>query len=327
MEKIRWGILSTGHIAGEFAKGLAYLPDAELVAVGSRTAAAAEAFGARFNIPHRHASYEALAGDRDVDVIYIATPHSFHYTNALLCLNEGKAALVEKAFTLNAIQAADLIATARRKNLFLMEAMWTRFLPHMVKVRQLIQAGAIGEVRLLTADLGFRAGWEPQGRLLNPDLAGGALLDVGCYVVSFASMVMGNPTQVTGLAHLGQTGVDEQAAILLGYPGGRMALLACAVRTASPQDGYILGTEGWIRLHATFTWTHHLSIKHPAGAVEPIEIAWDGTGYHYEAAEVHACLRAGRLESETMPLAESLEIMRTLDQVRQQAGFRYPEEL
>ncbi|SRR5450759_3370 len=326
MEKIRWGILSTGKIASEFAQGLAHAPGAELVAVGSRGVETAQAFGARFNVPHRHATYEALVNDPDVDVIYVATPHNLHYANAKLCLEAGKAALVEKAFTLNAPQAAGLIGLARQKGLFLMEAMWDRFLPHMVKVRELVKQGAIGEVRMVKADLGFRADFIPEGRLLSPHLAGGALLDVGCYVVSFASMLLGTPNQVTGLSHLGQTGVDEQSAILLGYSQGRLAVLSCAVRTLTPQDGYVLGTDGWIRLHAPFGWSGRLSLKSGSSKEQVIRCPIKGSGYAYEAIEVMRCMRQGSLESQVMPLDESLAVMQTLDQLRQQAGLRYPEE-
>ncbi len=324
MEKIRWGILSTGHIAHEFASKVLKSPGAELVAVGSRTLEAAETFGAHFRVPHRHASYEALAQDPDVDAIYVATPHNSHYANARLCLEAGKGALVEKAFTLNAEQAVDLIALARQKNLFLMEAMWTRFLPCMAKVRELVQGGAIGDLRMIKADLGFRADDKPEGRLLNPNLAGGALLDVGCYVVSFASMLLGTPDQVSGLSAIGKTGVDEQSAILLGYPEGRLAVLTCAVRTASPRDGVILGTEGWITLQPPFGWTRHLTLKTAAGKEQSFRFKNDG--FEYEIAEAVRCMRAGLIESPLMPLDESLAVMHTLDTLRQQAGLRYPEE-
>jgi dihydrodiol dehydrogenase / D-xylose 1-dehydrogenase (NADP) len=323
-KKIRWGILSTGGIAHEFARRTLQTPGAELVAVGSRTAESAETFGAQFNIPHRHGSYEALAGDPEVDIIYIATPHNFHYANARLCLEAGKPVLVEKAFTLNAAQAADLIAIARQKRLFLMEAMWTRFLPVMAKVRELVQGGAIGELRIVKADLGFRADYRPDWRLLNLNLAGGALLDVGCYVVSFASMLLGNPIQVSGISHIGQTGVDEQSAILLGYPEGRMAVLNCAIRTDLARDGWVFGTEGSLYLSPFFCWTSHIILK-TSGGVEK-HFRFRKIGFEFEIAEAMRCLRAGLVESPAMPLDESLSIMRTLDTLRQQAGLRYPEE-
>jgi predicted dehydrogenase len=324
MKKIRWGILSTGGIAHEFARKALITPGAELVAVGSRTAEAAETFGAEFQIPHRHGSYEALAADPDVDIIYVATPHNLHYANARLCLEAGKSALVEKAFTLNAVQAAELTALARQKHLFLMEAMWARFLPAMAKVRELVRSGAIGDLRLVKADLGFRAEYRPEWRLLNRNLAGGALLDVGCYVVSFASMLLGSPTQVSGISHIGETGVDEQSSILLGYPEGRQAVLTCAVRTDSSRDGWVLGTEGSLYLRPLFAWTNHITLK-PAKGKER-HFHFRNIGFQHEIAESMRCLRAGLLESPLMPLDESVVIMRTLDTLRQQAGLRYPEE-
>jgi predicted dehydrogenase len=326
MAKIRWGILSTGGIARKFAEGLTFLPDAQLIAVGSRTAEAAQAFGEKYHVPHRHPSYEALASDPDVDVIYVATPHNFHYDNSRLCLEHGKAVLCEKAFTLNAAEAESLIALARQKKLFLMEAMWTRYLPAVVKLRQMVQQGAVGEVRMVAIDLGFRAEFNPQGRLFNKNLAGGALLDVGCYVVSFASMLLGTPNQVVGISALGETGVDEQSAMLLGYPGGKTALLSTALRVNSPQEAIIMGTEGMIKVSPPFHVATQLTYKHGQAPDEVISAPFQGNGYNYEAAEVMACLQAGMLESAIMPLDESLQIMRTLDAVRQQVGLRYPSE-
>src|SRR5215216_7626821 len=200
MTKTRWGILGTGNIASQFARGLVALDDAELVAVGSRTAESAEAFGERFSAPRRHASYAALASDPDVDAIYIATPHPLHHDNTIMGLEAGKAVLCEKPFAINAGQAQAMIATARERGVFLMEAMWTRFLPHMVRLRELLAAGAIGEVRMLQADFGFRTSFNPQSRLFDPALGGGALLDVGVYTISFAQMILGEPDRVTGLA-------------------------------------------------------------------------------------------------------------------------------
>ncbi|MBZ0289460.1 MAG: Gfo/Idh/MocA family oxidoreductase, partial [Anaerolineae bacterium] len=205
-EKVRWGIIATGRIAGLFAQGLSVIPDAELVAVGSRTQEAADAFADQYNIPRRHASYEALAEDDAVDAIYVATPHPFHKDNTLLGLKNGKAVLTEKPFAINAAQAGEMINYAREKRVFLMEAMWSRFIPAMVRARQLVQQGAIGEPRMITVDFGFRAGWNPQSRVLNPELAGGALLDVGVYCISLASSIFGSqPAHIASMGHLGET--------------------------------------------------------------------------------------------------------------------------
>ena len=321
---IRWGILGTGSIAGKFAQGLAALPDARLVAVGSRAAATAEAFGAQYNIPRRHASYEALARDPEVEAIYVSTPHSLHCENTVLCLGQGKAVLCEKPFAINAAQARQMIGAARAGKVFLMEAMWTRFLPLMGWVRQHLPE--IGQVRLVSADFGFRAGLNPQSRLFAPSLGGGALLDVGVYVLSFASMILGpRPAQLASAACLGETGVDEQTSLLLSYADGAQATLSCAVRTTTPQEARILGTEGMILIESPF-WKGTAATLRSGGGQVRAEFPLQGNGYHYEAAEVGRCLRAGKTESQLMPLDETLAIAELMDQARAQWGLRYPME-
>ena len=325
METIRWGILGTGGIAARFAEGLTALPDAELTAVGSRAIETADAFADRFDITHRHASYEALAQDEDVDAVYIASPHPYHREHSILSLRAGKAVLCEKPFTINAAEAQQVIDVARQEGRFLMEAMWTRFLPAMVRVRDLLQSGAIGALRLASAEFGFRAPLDSKHRLFDPQLGGGALLDVGVYAVSFASMVFGPPTRVVSLAHLGETGVDEQSAMILGYDEGQLFMGHAAVRTNTPQDASLMGTEGWIRIHSPWWYSDTITLaKH--GKDETFHLPITGNGYNYEAAEVMNCLRSGKLESAVMPLAESLQIMQTLDQLRGQWGLRYPME-
>ncbi|GAB4414989.1 MAG: Gfo/Idh/MocA family oxidoreductase [Anaerolineae bacterium] len=325
-DNIRWGILGTGVIARKFALGLKAAPGAELVAVGSRIEATADQFGDAFDVPRRHASYEALAHDPEVDVIYISTPHSLHKDNTLLCLEAGKAVLCEKPFAINAVETEAMIKLARQKKLFLMEAMWTRFLPAVLKVRQLIAEDAIGEVRMLMADLGFRAEFDPKSRLFDPALGGGALLDVGIYTVSFASMLLGTPVKVTSLAQLGQTGVDEQSAMLLSYAGGQLAVLAAAVRTDIPSEAIIMGTKGRIRVHAPIYCPVRLTLSRPEQGDEIIDAPLEGNGYNYQALEVMNCLRNGWLESATMPLDETLSIMRTMDEIRAPWGLKYPME-
>jgi predicted dehydrogenase len=324
--KVRWGILGTGTIAAKMAQALHKVDEAELAAVGSRSREGAGAFGDKFNIPRRHASYEALAGDKDVDVIYVATPHPMHKDNALQCLRGGKHVLCEKPFTVNEAEAREVIAFARGKKLFLMEAMWSRFLPPIVRLRELLAASAIGEVRMVQADFGFRAGLDPKGRLFDPAMAGGSLLDIGVYCISLASMILGPPAQVTGLAHLGTTGVDEQAGAVLMGKGGELAILSCAVRTTTPHEAAVYGTEGSIRLHSRW-WNGTRLTLCPAGK-EPrdIDVPTDDNGFVYQVREVHRLLAAGKTESPVMPLDETLSIMRTMDTLRAQWGLRYPFE-
>jgi predicted dehydrogenase len=325
MTPFRWGILSTGRIAGVFATGLASLPDAELVAVGSRSTASAAAFAERFHVPRAYASYDELVADPDIDAIYIATPHSSHAEDALRAIAAGKAVLCEKPFTINATEAATVVAAARARGVFVMEAMWTRFLPVFVAIREQIAAGRIGEVRLLSADFGFRTAVNPASRLFDPALGGGALLDVGVYCVSLASMLFGPPTGIQSLANLGSTGVDEQAAILLGHASGAMALLATATRTDTPHEATILGTAGMIRVAAPW-WAARAYRITVDGVTEDCALPPLGNGYAHEAAEVARCVRAGLTESPIMPLDETIAIMRTLDALRAQWGLRYPME-
>jgi len=322
----RWGILGTGFIAGAFTTGLTALNDAEILAVGSRTQVAADVFANKFNISRRYPTYKALADDPDVEAIYISTPHSLHCENTLLCLEAGKAVICEKPFAINAAQAERMIQTARRNRIFLMEAMWTRFLPALVKVRELIANGAIGEPRMVNADFGFRTNFNPTGRLFDPNLGGGALLDVGIYPLSLASMIFGRATRVCSMATLGETGVDEQSAYILGYDGGQLAVLSSAVRTNTPQTASIIGTQGYIRIHSPW-WcgtTFTLSVQGKSDDV--FQYPLEGNGYNYQAAEVMRCLREGKLESDVMPWDETHSIVATMDTIRAQWGLKYPME-
>jgi len=324
-EKLRWGILGAGAIARKFAIGLKDSETGELVAIGSRSQEKADTFGEEFGAANRHGSYEALVADGEVDAIYVATPHPMHKPNSIMCIEAGKAVLCEKPFTVNADEARDVIALAREKGVFCMEAMWSRFLPAMGKVRELIAGGAIGEVRMILGDFGFRGGWLPETRMLNSALAGGGLLDVGVYPISLASMILGTPVNVTGSAHIGETGVDEQAGMVLKYEGGALAVLATGVRTATPHEGWILGTEGRLHLHAGW-WRGSRITLHTDADARDIDVPMVGNGYNYEADEVAACLAAGKTESDLMSLDETVTIMETMDQLRAQWGLKYPME-
>ena len=325
-KKIRWGILGPGGIAHKFADALQAIPDAEIVAVGSRDLQRANTFADTFDVPRRHGNYVELANNCEVDVVYVATPHPFHKACAMLCLAAEKAVLCEKPFTVDAEQAEALIACAREHKQFLMEAMWTRFIPVMVKVREWLADGVIGEPRMLTADFGNRVALTAEnmkGRLFALELAGGAMLDIGVYTVSLASMVFGVPTQITSLAHIGETGVDEQAAVLLGYDAGEIASLSCAITTRTSQDARIFGTKGAIHIP---NFSRATSATLEVFGKEPlqIEIPFTDNGFEYQVREVINCLRAGKLESDVMPLDESLSIIKTMDTVREQWGLKYP---
>jgi len=326
-ETIRWGILSTGTIATKFAEGLQSIPDAELLAVGSRSQASADAFGDQFNIARRYDSYEALVQDADIDVIYIGTPHNFHKENTLLCLNHGKAVLCEKPFAINAKESEVMIQTAREKGIFLMEAMWSRYLPVMQRVRQILDDGLLGDVIQFNADFGFMGTFDPTNRQYDPEKGGGALLDIGIYPVSIASMVMGTPNRVQSMAYLGESGVDENAAIILGYPNTpALSIITTTMRVPSHRSAIINGTKGRIRLPDPWWKTEHFTLEIHGEEVQEIQVPIDGNGYNYQAVEVGRCLREGLLESDIMSLDETLSVMQTADQIRAQWGLKYPME-
>ena len=326
MKVARWGILGTGGIARTFVDGLGSLPEAEVLAVGSRSEASAAGFAGEKEIPRHYGSYEHLAADPDVDVVYVATPHPFHAENVELCLGAGKAVLCEKPFTLNAAEAERLVKLAREGGLFLMEGMWTRFFPLMQEVRRLVSDGSIGEVRMLNVDFGFRAKLDPASRLFDPALGGGALLDVGVYCISMASMVLGRPTEAVGLSHLGETGVDEQASIVLEHEGGRLASLSIGVRTETPQEATIMGTDGYVRIHSPWWQPSSMTISRHHMEDEIVEEPISGNGFGYEAAEVMRCLERDETESAVMPLDETIAVMRTMDALRAAWGLEYPGE-
>lgn len=320
---VRWGILSAGRIADRFTADLRKTPGAQAVAVAARSIQRAEAFAAKHGIPRAYGSYEALAKDLDIDVIYIGTTHNFHKAHTLLCLENGKHVLCEKPFALNALEARQMIACAREKRLFLMEAMWSRFNPVYKRAMQWVNDGLIGEVRMLKADFGFRAPWEPERRLLNPALAGGSILDAGIYPIALASHLFGlQPSKIQALAFLGATGVDEQTGIVLQYPQGQLALLSSAIRTRTPHNAFIIGTEGMIWM--PMFWRARLAVLWRSKKLP--RITWGAAGYQHEATEVSQCIREGRMESATVSLAESLAFMETMDQIRKSIDLKYPGE-
>ncbi len=323
---IRWGILGTGVIAGRFAEGLRYAPGAELVAVGSRQRQTAETFADRLGIPRRHGSYESLANDPDVDVVYVATPHPMHADATVLCLSNGKHVLCEKPFALNSNEADRMVAAARGHDRFLMEAMWMRFRPAMVKLRELLADGAIGEVRMISAELSWKATFNAENRLFAPALGGGALLDCGVYPISFAAMVMGQPARITGVPTLGETGVDEQAGIVLGNDQGQLAVIAISIQGNGPRTASILGTKGRIDVPTDWHRPEALVLYPDGGEPQHFDLPHEGIGYHFEAIEVMNCIRAGKVESNTLPLADTLAIQRTMDELRAQWGIKYPSE-
>jgi predicted dehydrogenase len=325
MKTINWGILGPGNIARAFAEGIKDVPDAKIVAVGSHSHERSREFATEYGIEKAYGSYEELVNDPAVDVIYVATPHPFHKENTLLCLKAGKAVLCEKPFALNARDAQEVVDFARQKGLFLMEAMWTRFVPTVVKLREWISEGKIGEIRRIDSDFTFRVELDPKNRLFNLALGGGALLDVGIYPVSFVAMILGtNPVKIESMAHIGETGVDEQFVSLFQYSGGAIAAVSGAIRTDGTQGARIFGTLGSITV-PLFGNPKEVTLKiygketcifHPDVA---------GNGYNYEAQEVGLCLIEGKTESDIMPLDDTVAIMKMLDDIRKPWNLKYPE--
>lgn len=320
---IRWGILGTGQIARALAFALQEVAGAKLVAVGSRGSAGAEKFGREFGVARCHASYQALADDPEVDVVYIATPHAMHAENALMCLNGGKHVLCEKAFAMNRREAVEVVELARRKGLFLMEAMWSRFLPAIGEVKRIIASGEIGQVAQIQSDFGFAPAVGPEHRLRNRELGGGALLDIGIYPLSLSAFFLGPVESVQAIAEIGPTGVDEQTAFSLRHQGGGVSSCLCSTRAHSPTEMTISGALGHIRIHNRFFQAQTLTIETVDGKARTVEFPHIGSGYAYEVVEVMRCLRAGLAESPLMPPDETLALMGILDTIRAQIGLAY----
>ncbi|WP_007515124.1 MULTISPECIES: Gfo/Idh/MocA family protein [Pseudofrankia] len=336
--RFRWGIAGTGMIAREFARDLTLVEDAELVAVGSRGAASAEAFGAEFAVPRRHGSYEALAADPDVDIVYVASPHPAHLAHTLLFLGAGKHVLCEKPLALNAAQAGEMAAAAAAAGRFLMEAVWSRFTPGYRVMRDLIGNGEIGDVLLVEAEFGFRAPFDPAHRLFDPALGGGSVLDIGIYPVQFAHLLLGAPDDVTAGGIVGSTGVDEHVVAVLRYDAGALAVATSSLRADLPGTARVTGTRGSLEFPASMWAPEVLLVRTRAAPVRiggeadgsagerRIETPLTGIGLHYQVRHVHDRLRAGHLDSDVMPPAESIRVATTLDRVRAVLGVRYPGE-
>ncbi|MCP4299758.1 MAG: Gfo/Idh/MocA family oxidoreductase [Gammaproteobacteria bacterium] len=320
------GILGTGRIARLFANGLRETDNARLVAVGSRAADTAKRFADDFGVDTAHASYEALAGDPDVDLIYIASPHSLHSEHCLMCLDAGKAVLCEKPFAINAQEARAMIERAGQQQLFLMEAMWTRFIPAVCRLRELLDAGVIGDVNLLVAGGAYMPEFDPDFYLFRPDLGGGALLDAGVYLVSMASMVFGAPELTLATGTVSDLGIDDNDAILLRHGDGAIASLYVSLKAKAPPDVTIYGDRGRIYVHPPVFVPAKLTVSVDGKADELIELPVAGNGYHYQVEEIARCMNAGKKQSVIMPLDETLQIMETMDEVRRQLGLCYPME-
>jgi predicted dehydrogenase len=322
---IRWGILGAGRIAATFAQAVSAHTRAQLVAVGSRNRDRAERFATAHGIPGTHHGYRQLVEEPRVDAIYIATPHSEHKEQALLAISAGKHVLVEKAFTRNAAEAEEVFAAARDAGVFVMEAMWTRFLPHVAALHQVIDGGEIGEIVHFAADHGQYFPFDPANRLYDPALAGGALLDLGVYPVSFAHDFLGVPDKVTAVGALTETGVDGNTSMVLQYGERAHAVLTTTLWSRTPTTAKIGGTEGSIHVAGSFYAPTSFRLQRRDGRVWNFEHP-STRGLQYEAAEVARRVAAGETQSPLMPWQGTVEVLRTMDTVRQQIGVVYPGE-
>lgn len=321
---IRWGIMGLGKIAHKFAEGLAFVPDSKLIAVASRDYEKATAFGEKYGVKYCYDSYEAMLSNPEVDVVYIATPHVLHYQNTMMCLEKKKAVLCEKPFAMNLKQVQEMISLAKRKKVFLMEALWTKFLPSFQRVQSMIEAEDIGKIQTIQADFGFKAPYDPQGRIFNPALGGGSLLDVGIYPIFLAVSLLGKPAEIQAKANIGRTGIDYSCGMLFKYNSGALAVLSSSIVAHQSIEANIFGDKARIKMHSPFHTTQ-TQVERIERFVkdEIIEIESEGNGYNYEAIEVGVCLREGQIESPIMSHADSLELMEVLDWVRAEAGIFY----
>lgn len=321
----RWGIIGTGKIAVAFTEALQVTEDSQLVAVGTRNSENATRLTRLAPGVRVHCGYQELVRDPDVDVVYVATPHTEHRSASLLALEHGKPVLCEKPFAINHSEAADMVSTARERGVFLMEAMWTRFTPTMREVMPMVASGVIGQPRALLAELGWCSDPDPTHRLRNLELGGGALMDIGIYPVSLAHQLFGPPVDIAVASTRAATGADEQTGAVLTHEGGQLTSLMCSIQVDSPAHVAILGTDGRIEMDRWYNPTA-FDLFLSDGSKVHREFPHRGNGMEHEAEEVSRCLAAGLLESPLMPLDETLSIMETMDAIRSKIGLRFPAD-
>lgn len=331
-QPVRWGVVSTGRIASIVARDLALHPDAVLQAVSSRSRGNAEDFAAGHGFRRAYGDdagtpgYVRLFQDQDVDVVYVATPHASHYAMAKAALEAGKHVLCEKPMTMTSGEAESLVTLAREKGLFLMEAVWTRFLPSFQRATQIVASGELGDIRWIQADLGFPAPYHPDARLWRREDGGGSLLDVGVYLLTWARGVLGPPQSLTATAHLNSDGVDAETALALFYDSGARVQLLTSLSTVCTQSAAVSGTKGLLQCNAPLYNPTELTITLATGKVRVEKFSPVGSGYTYQLHEVIRCIQQGLTESPTMPLSETLATMALLDEARRQAGIHYPAD-
>lgn len=316
-KKIKFGIIGCGSIAGTFAGDLVHTKHCELVAVASRSLDKARQFARKYNAPSAYGSYEQLVADPEVDVVYVATPHPFHLENSLLAINAGKHVLCEKPITMNAGELKKLMAAAEKKGVFLMEGMWTRFFPAMDRLRKWLAEGKIGKVMTVQADFCIKFEVGPEHRIFNPELGGGCLLDLGVYPVSLASMIYGkNPVKINAMANFHTPGIDDHVALTFQYDQGELAVLGCSSIIKQRHEARIYGEKGMIIVNEWFSRPKSMTLQMQGKKDKAFEFPYPGTGFQFEADHVASCIRKGMTDSDIMPLAESMDIQKTMDKIR-----------
>jgi predicted dehydrogenase len=325
MPVIRWGVIGPGAIAVGFADAMQMVEGADIVAVASRSLERADAYADRYGIATRYGDYAALARDPQVDVVYVATPQSRHVDDTLSMLSAGKHVLCEKPFALNERQARRMVDEARRQGVFLMEAIWTRFLPAYRALVDVVGSGRVGDPLLVEADFGIRRPLDPDNRLFRADLGGGGLLDLGIYPLQLCTLLLGPVEDVAAEGVIGETGVDEHVAAVLRHGGGKLGVIKAALRVNMTCSARVSGTEGVIEIPALMHCPNALRVLSPAG-IDDIDASYEGNGLRFEIDEVNHCLAEGRTESDVVPLDETLAFARTLDDIRRQIGLVFPGE-
>ena len=322
---INWAILGPGKIAHKFADAFRNVPEAKLYAIASRDAARGKEFARKFKVPQQHNTYEALVADPNVDIIYIATPHPFHYAQTLLCLNHKKAVLCEKPLTMSLKNASEMVTLARSMGTFLMEGMWSRFFPSILKTLELIRGGVIGEIKFLRADFGFVAPYDPDGRVFNLKLGGGAQLDVGVYPMFLALLVLGKPEKIQALSRRALTGADETTSAQFYFKNGSIAHIMSSVVIDTPKQAEIIGTLGTIVMHTPWHKSQTITVKMNSGETRSIDLPYSGLGFEFQLAHVNSCMQDGLKESSLLSHDLSLSMAETADEILRQGGIVYPE--
>jgi predicted dehydrogenase len=322
-KEINWGIIGLGNIAHKFANDLLLSKESKLYGVASRNIDKANEFGKKFKTVKYYGSYEELTKDPHIDIVYIATPHSLHYDNTMMCLKEGKAVLCEKPMGLNTQQVAKMITEAKTRKLFLMEAMWTRFIPSTQKLLDIINNGVIGKINFIRADFGFKAYFDPSGRVYNKKLGGGSLMDIGIYPIYLSLLLLGIPSKVKAFAKMSKTEVDTYCAMITDYKNGEKAILESTFETKTPTKAYIYGEKGTLIMHSPFHHTKKISLTDNGKLIKQFKINYKGNGYYHEIEEAVKCIKTNKTYSDKHSLSDSLNLITVIDLIKKEIGLNY----